>query len=111
VNWGPARLTGLLTGACAPLAGGSPAAAWRAMRTYGPRHPSPNAGRCEAAFAGALGIRLGGTSAYGGVAEHRPCLGGGRAPGTADISRAIRLSRAVTIAATGIAALTSMIVE
>ena len=111
VNWGPARLTGLLTVACAPLAGGSPAAAWRAMRTYGPRHPSPNAGRCEAAFAGALGIRLGGTSAYGGVAEHRPCLGGGRAPGTADISRAIRLSRAVTIAATGIAALTSMIVE
>jgi adenosylcobinamide-phosphate synthase len=110
-NWVPARLTGLLAVACAPVAGGSPVAAWRAMRRYGPRHPSPNAGRCEAAFAGALGIRLGGSSAYDGVTEHRPWLGDGRAPVAADIGRAIRLSRAVTIAATGIAALTSMIVQ
>ena len=65
-NWAPARLTGLLAVACAPVAVGSPLAAWRAMRTYGPRHPSPNAGRCEAAFAGVLGIRLGGTNAYDG---------------------------------------------
>jgi adenosylcobinamide-phosphate synthase len=108
-NWGPARLTGLLAVACAPVAGGSPAAAWRAMRRYGSRHPSPNAGRCEAAFAGALGIRLGGTSAYGGTSEHRPVLGDGRAPGPADIGRAIRLSRAVTIAATGIAALAAAV--
>jgi len=110
-NWAPARLTGLLAVACAPVAGGSPVAAWRAMRRYGPRHPSPNAGRCEAAFAGALGIRLGGSSAYDGVTEHRPWLGDGRVPGPADIGRAIRLSRAVTIAATGIAVLTSMIVQ
>lgn len=110
-NWVPARLTGLLAVACAPVAGGSPAAAWRAMRTYGPRHPSPNAGRCEAAFAGALGIRLGGTNAYDGVTENRPWLGDGRIPGPADIGRAIRLSRAVTIAATGIAALTAMILQ
>ena len=110
-NWAPARLTGLLAVACAPVAGGSPLAAWRAMRTYGPRHPSPNAGRCEAAFAGALGIRLGGTNAYAGVTENRAWLGDGRAPGPADIGRAIRLSRAVTIAATGIAALTSIILQ
>ena len=110
-NWAPARLTGLLAVACAPVAGGSPLAAWRAMRTYGPRHPSPNAGRCEAAFAGALGIRLGGTNAYDGVTENRPWLGDGRVPGPADIGRAVRLSRAVTIAATGIAALASIILQ
>lgn len=108
-NWGPARLTGLLAVACAPIAGGSPVAAWRALRAYGGRHPSPNAGRCEAAFAGALGVRLGGSAAYDGVTGHRPWLGDGRAPGPADIGRAIRLSRAVTVAATGIAALAAMI--
>jgi adenosylcobinamide-phosphate synthase len=108
-NWGPARLTGLLTVACAPLVGGSPAAAWRAMRRYGAMHPSPNAGQCEAAFAGALGVRLGGTNSYGGVPERRPCLGEGRPPETADIARAVRLSRAVTVAAAVTTALISMI--
>ena len=52
-------------------------ATWRAMRRYGARHPSPNAGRCEAAFAGALGVRLGGTNVYAGAAERRPALGRG----------------------------------
>jgi hypothetical protein len=55
--------------------------------------------RCEAAFAGALGIRLGGTNAYSGVAEERPWLGDGRAPEPADIARAVRLCRAITAAA------------
>jgi adenosylcobinamide-phosphate synthase len=99
-NWVPARLTGLLAAACAPLAGGGAAAALGAMRRDGARHPSPNAGRCEAAFAGALGVRLGGTNVYDGQAEHRPGLGDGRAPHPDDIGRAVRLSRAVTIAAT-----------
>jgi adenosylcobinamide-phosphate synthase len=103
-NWAPARLTGALAAALAPVVGGRPAAAWRSMRRYGGRHPSPNAGRCEAAFAGALGVRLGGTSIYAGAAEHRPVLGRGRAAGPADIRRAVRLCRAVTIAATAAAA-------
>ena len=80
------------------------AAAVRAVLRDGARHPSPNAGRCEAAFAGALGLRLGGTNVYGGVAEARPELGEGRAPEPDDIRRAVRLSRAVTAAATGLAA-------
>ena len=75
----------------------------RAVLRDGARHPSPNAGRCEAAFAGALGLRLGGTNVYGGVAEARPELGEGRAPEPDDIRRAVRLSRAVTAAATGLA--------
>jgi adenosylcobinamide-phosphate synthase len=104
VNWAPARLTGALTAALASVVGGSRAAAWHAMRRYGGRHPSPNAGRCEAAFAGALGVRLGGASSYAGVAEDRPVLGEGRSVEPADIRRAVRLCRAVTIAATAAAA-------
>jgi adenosylcobinamide-phosphate synthase len=109
-NWIPARLTALLTVACAPLTASThaSAAAWRAVRMYGGRHPSPNAGRCEAAFAGALGVRLGGTNVYHGVAEHRPELGDGRPPEPADIRRAIRLSHAVTLAATAVAALIAL---
>ncbi|HEY0932882.1 MAG TPA: cobalamin biosynthesis protein, partial [Trebonia sp.] len=62
--------------------------------------PSPNAGVAEAAFAGALGLRLGGRNDYGSHVEDRPVLGaGGRPPAAADITRAARLSRAVTVAA------------
>jgi adenosylcobinamide-phosphate synthase len=103
-NWAPARLTGALAAACSPVVGGRPAATWRAMRRYGGRHPSPNAGRCEAAFAGALGVRLGGANVYAGATERRPVLGRGRAPQPDDIRRAVRLCRAVTIASTVAAA-------
>ncbi|HYB48367.1 MAG TPA: CobD/CbiB family cobalamin biosynthesis protein [Streptosporangiaceae bacterium] len=94
-------------------AGGRPglgpaASALRAVLRYGHRHPSPNAGRCEAAFAGALGLRLGGANVYGGITEARPELGDGRAPEPADIRRAIRLSRAVTAAAAGLAVLVAL---
>jgi adenosylcobinamide-phosphate synthase len=54
----------------------------------------------EAAFAGALGVRLGGRNDYGSHVEDRPVLGGdGRAPRVHDIARAARLSRAVAVAA------------
>jgi adenosylcobinamide-phosphate synthase len=103
-NWAPARVTALLTAICAPVAGGRPGLTWRVTHTYASRHPSPNAGWCEAAFAGALGIQLGGPLSYGGRAEHRAALGAGRPPGHTDISRAIRLSHAVTAAATALTA-------
>ena len=76
---------------------------------YGNCHPSPNAGRCEAAFAGALGLRLGGTNVYSGITEARPGLGDGRAPEPDDIRRAIRLSRAVTVSATALAVLLALV--
>ncbi|MFC4911441.1 cobalamin biosynthesis protein [Actinomadura gamaensis] len=94
-NWVPARLTGIVAVACAPR--GRRSEAWRILRRDGASHPSPNAGRCEAAFAGALGVRLGGANAYGGQVEKRPELGDGRAPEVADIRRAVRLSRRVTV--------------
>ena len=103
-NWLPARVTALLAAACAPLVGGSTAVTWQAAQQYGPRHPSPNAGWCEAAFAGALGLRLGGTLSYAGRTEHRPEMGTGPAPRPADIRRAVRLSRAITASATVLAA-------
>ncbi len=99
LSWPAARATAALTALCAPVVGGSARATWRTVRADGAAHPSPNAGRAEAAFAGALGVRLGGPLTYGGVAELRPALGNGRAPGTEDIRRAARLSRAVGVAA------------
>ena len=95
LSWPGARLGAALAALLAPVVGGSPAATVRVMRRDGAAHPSPNAGRIEAAFAGALGLRLGGPLAYGGRAEVRPTLGTGRAPDSGDIERAARLSSAV----------------
>jgi adenosylcobinamide-phosphate synthase len=47
----------------------------------------------EAAFAGALGVRLGGANAYGGVLREGPILGDGRLPVPEDIRRAVILMR------------------
>jgi adenosylcobinamide-phosphate synthase len=100
VNLAPARLTGVLTVACAPLVGGSAGSAWRVLRRDARQHPSPNAGYCEASAAGALGVRLGGTNQYSGRTESRPLVGAeGRPPDLADVRRAARLGRYVGWAA------------
>ena len=100
----PARLTALLTAAVAPVVGGRPADALRSWWRYGHRHPSPNSGQCEAAAAGALGVRLGGRNVYAGRVEDRPVLGAeGRPPEVADIHRAARLSTMVSVGALGVA--------
>jgi len=95
LNWLPARLTALLAIACAPLVGGSCAEAWRAAFHDGRRHPSPNAGRVEGAFAGALRLRVGGLNHYPHGLERRPRLGSGRAPEVEDVERAVQLARLV----------------
>jgi adenosylcobinamide-phosphate synthase len=102
-NWLPARLTAALTVACAALAGGSASGALRTWWRDGAAHPSPNAGRCEAALAGALGLRLGGRNVYGSRVEDRPVLGDGRLPVPGDIDRAVRLSAFVRWAAASLA--------
>ena len=104
LNWAPARLTAALTVLTAPVAGGSAAGAWRSWRRDGAAHPSPNAGRCEAALAGALGVRLGGRNVYGSRVEERPALGTGQPPVRGDVRRATRLSRAVWTSAAVLAA-------
>ncbi|MFF9811491.1 cobalamin biosynthesis protein [Streptomyces coeruleorubidus] len=98
-GWPGARLTAVL----AALAGDDPRGAVRAWRADAAKHPSPNAGPVEASFAGALGVRLGGTLSYGGRVEHRPVLNGaGRGVCTRDIERAVRLSRRVGWLALGV---------
>ena len=109
VNYLPARLTGALTVACAPLVGGSAGSAARAWRRDAARHPSPNAGIPEASFAGALGVRLGGPTQYRHQLEIRPTLGEGRPPGVADLRRAVRLSRLVQVAALAVAVMFSAV--
>jgi adenosylcobinamide-phosphate synthase len=103
-NLVPARLTAVLAATLAPAVGGSGRAALRTVRRDGAAHPSPNAGRCEAAFAGALGVSLGGTNVYQGRAERRGTLGDGPPPRPADLDRAIRLSRLITAAAAALCA-------
>lgn len=98
-NLGPARLTAALTVALAPVVGGRPRAAWGAWQRDGHKHPSPNAGPVEAAFAGALGRTLGGSVTYGDRTEDRALLGDGPSPEVADIPRAARLSGAVALSA------------
>ncbi|WGX99051.1 cobalamin biosynthesis protein [Nocardioides sp. L-11A] len=110
-GWAAARLDDLLnlpgsrlTAALAALLGPDPRGAWRSWRRDAAGHPSPNAGPVEAAFAGALGIRLGGTNDYGGRIEHRAVMGDGPLPGRADLDRARTLARRIGTAAALVAA-------
>jgi len=92
--WVPARATAALVALARPRRAGAVVAT---VRTDARHHPSPNAGVAEAAFAAALGLRLGGgENRYGDVVERRPPLGAGRPPEAADIAAAVALSRDVT---------------
>ncbi|GAB7143119.1 cobalamin biosynthesis protein [Mycobacterium riyadhense] len=103
-NYLGARVTAALVVICAPVVGGSALGAVRAWRRDSARHPSPNAGVVEAAFAGALSVRLGGPTQYHHELQIRPRLGDGRQPTVADLRRAVALSRAVQAAAAAVVA-------
>lgn len=107
LNLVPSRLTGLLTIASARTAGGEPKEAARVWRRDRNDHPSPNAGQCESAMAGALGVRLGGRNVYFGRSESRPFLGDGPRPTAEHLKRAAKLSGTVGALALGIAAITA----
>lgn len=108
----PARLTALLTVALAPVVGGRPRAALDTWRRDAAGHPSPNAGPVEAATAGALGVRLGGSAnRYGDVVDRRPALGRGRTPSPDDVRAAVRLSRWVCLAALAVTVVLAAQVE
>jgi adenosylcobinamide-phosphate synthase len=99
VNLLPARVCAALTGALS----GQPGEAWRIWQRDAPAHPSPNAGPVEASFAGALGVRLGGTNSYGDEMEDRGTYGDGPRPQVSDIRRTADLARRVALAATALA--------
>ncbi len=91
-NFVPARLTALLMIPAAALAGLDWRGAARTVRRDRLNHTSPNSGHPEAACAGALGVRLGGGSHYGGRLVAKPAIGDdGRAIEAEDIRRAGRL--------------------
>jgi adenosylcobinamide-phosphate synthase len=94
-NWVPARVTAGLVAAVRPAQAG---VVWSVVRRHAGAHPSPNAGVAEAAFAGALGLRLGGKNQYRDRVELRPPLGDGRPAEPGDITAAVRLSRHVGLA-------------
>jgi adenosylcobinamide-phosphate synthase len=102
-NYVPARLTALLVATVRPRAAN---AVRRAVRADAPAHPSPNAGVAEAAFAGALGVQLGGPLRYGNREERRPTLGTGPRPEPRDIDRAITLASHVELALAALLAVT-----
>lgn len=104
-NYLAARVTATLVVALAPVVGGSPSGAARAWRRDAGRHPSPNAGVVEAAFAGALRVRLGGPTQYRHELQIRPTLGDGREPTLGDLRRAVALSSLVQAGAAVLAVL------
>ncbi len=93
----PARLTLLAVAIAAPLVGGRISRTLRTGFRHRHDHPSPNSAWGMGAFAGALGIRLGGPTVYDGVPEPYPFWGDGRAELTSgDLLRAERLTAAST---------------
>lgn len=83
----PARLALFLVPVAALAAGFSARQTWRVGWRDRLAHSSPNAGHGEALFAGALGVRLGGPSSYGGVVSEKPFLGREFAPPGPDALR------------------------
>ncbi|MDO5677840.1 MAG: cobalamin biosynthesis protein [Propionibacteriaceae bacterium] len=105
----PARLTGALASALAPTVGGSARRAWAITLRDAENHPSPNGGWCEAAWAGALNVQLGGRNAYASRVEERGLLGDGPRPGAPEVRRAAELVRVVTGAAGALAAAAALL--
>ncbi|MBN1929184.1 MAG: cobalamin biosynthesis protein [Chlorobiaceae bacterium] len=92
LNYLPSRLTVLAVAAAAFILRLDPAGAFRSVKAGAKLHESPNAGYPEAAFAGALGVKLGGERSYGGFTRTVPTLGLRNGAMDADtITRAMRL--------------------
>lgn len=76
VNYIPARLSIYIIGLAAELSvlksGGR---TLTVARNEGRNHSSPNAGHPEAAFAGAMGVKLNGPNYYGGQLVEKPFIG------------------------------------
>lgn len=101
-NWIPARLTSMLI----ILAAGRPGL-WRFVCRFGRCHASPNSGWPEAAMAGVLGCRFGGTHDYFGVAVYKPYIGtDSRRITHSDAVRGIKVSRRAESMAVALASLT-----
>ena len=74
-NFIPARISVPLIALAAQFLGRTGASSFRTALVEGTRHTSPNAGRPEAAFAGALAVKLNGPNRYGGILVEKPYIG------------------------------------
>lgn len=79
-NFIPARIAGLLIPIAALFSGKDSLQSFRIMLRDGKKQDSPNSAISEAAMAGALGVRLGGTCSYSGRIVEHPYLGEQRRP-------------------------------
>ncbi|MGA7953958.1 MAG: adenosylcobinamide-phosphate synthase CbiB [Gloeobacterales cyanobacterium] len=82
LNWVPARLMALSVG----VLSGKLGTVMRIVRRDAAQDPSPNAGVSIAAFAAALGVRLGGENSYHGEKKIKPFLGDALYPLTQETS-------------------------
>lgn len=91
----PARLTALLM----IIAAGKPGL-WKFVVKFGPMHASPNSGWPEAALAGILNCRFGGTHDYFGETVYKPYIGTiDRELTFADMEKAVRVNRIAEVIA------------
>lgn len=103
LGWAPARLDDLanaiparLTVLVVAAVSGRPKSVLEGAIRFGPLHSSPNAGWVEAAFAAALGLKLGGPNRYLGVLHGGAVLGEGDTPARGDIRRTVLIMRRVS---------------
>ncbi len=90
LTWIPCRLT-VITLA---LLSGKPLHVWRICGRDAVADPSPNSGWSECAYAAILGVQVGGTNWYRGVAKQKPLLGNATHPITpTSIDQALQLTR------------------
>lgn len=107
LNWIPARLSlPLVAVAAAVVPGCSLHGALSIGWKYRHQHASPNSAWSEAAFAGALGLRLSGPVSYKGMPAPYPYIGEGRTEATVEDARhAVLLMAAATVLAIAVSVL------
>ena len=75
LNYIPARLSVPIIALASQLLSGKGARSFETAVTEGANHSSPNAGLPEAAFAGALAVKLNGPNIYNGKLVNKPYIG------------------------------------
>jgi adenosylcobinamide-phosphate synthase len=75
LNYLPARLSVPVIALASHIVSGRGARSFKTAVVEGANHSSPNAGYSEAAFAGALAVKLNGPNYYGGQLVEKPYIG------------------------------------
>jgi adenosylcobinamide-phosphate synthase len=104
-----ARASIPLIAAAAGIYGYNLTAVMKTGLRYRGRHESPNSAHPEAAFAGALGLKLGGTSIYGGSVRNLQEIGdGSEKAGPHHIHEAVKIMNLASLLGLGVALILSV---